>query len=326
MRQRHLAHPCRTWHVATAAVAAVALVAAGCGRVFASRFVIVGQARPLARCRVLLRATEDPWAVLGVAQGSSPAEVKRAYRKRALKEHPDVNKAPDAKEQWQRLSSAYDTLSDPEKLRQWEAAHQGTRGGPQQGQGPRSSRQTTGQAGQSWQEPPRRQASSSSPPPDFADTAFRGAAAAAGFARQVAGVAGRAAQVAGAAGKAVLDSAVSPRVSRIARMKLDELLEFLSPSRAGPDTAGPAAGTRSGSKAQQLRVVELELERLQDQLPGLRSEVEFCERRAREMQISGDKQGELESLRRALAGRDSLKRAREEILRCYDQIDSLRSS
>lgn len=319
MQQRHLARHWRPWNIATAAAVAAALVA----RVSVSCFLFVGQAQPVARCQVLMRAVEDPWVVLGVARGSSPAEVKRAYRKRALKEHPDVNKAPDAKDKWQRLSIAYDTLSDPEKLRKWEAANQSTRGGPQQGQGPRSSRQA-GQAGQSWQEPPRRQASSSSP--DFTDAALRGATAAAGFAGQVAGVAGRAAQVAGAAGKTVLDSAVSPRVSRIARMKLDELLEFLSPSRAAQGAAGAAAGTRSGSEAQQLRAVELELERLQDRLPGLRSEVEFCERRAKELQTSGDKQGELEALRRALAGRDSLKRAREEILRCYDQIDLLRSS
>jgi curved DNA-binding protein CbpA len=34
--------------------------------------------------------------VLGVTQGASAAEVKKAFRKKALALHPDVNKAPDA--------------------------------------------------------------------------------------------------------------------------------------------------------------------------------------------------------------------------------------
>ncbi|KAL3137318.1 hypothetical protein ABBQ32_006858 [Trebouxia sp. C0010 RCD-2024] len=56
---------------------------------------------------------EALYRLLGVAADATAADIKSAYRKAALKTHPDVSDAPDATQQFSQLSSAYDTLSDP---------------------------------------------------------------------------------------------------------------------------------------------------------------------------------------------------------------------
>lgn len=65
------------------------------------------------RC-VIVKAgsSRDPYEVLGVKRGADARTIKAAYRKKALKLHPDVNKAPDAKEQFMAAKAAFQTLSD----------------------------------------------------------------------------------------------------------------------------------------------------------------------------------------------------------------------
>ena len=63
-------------------------------------------------------ATEkrDYYEVLGVGQNATDEEVKRAYRKLAVKFHPDKNPDdPHAEEKFKELGEAYDVLMDPDK-------------------------------------------------------------------------------------------------------------------------------------------------------------------------------------------------------------------
>ncbi len=64
-------------------------------------------------------APRDPYAVLGVERTATDAEIKAAYRKRAMRDHPDRNPGdPAAEERFKAASEAYATLRDPQK-RAW---------------------------------------------------------------------------------------------------------------------------------------------------------------------------------------------------------------
>jgi len=58
---------------------------------------------------------KDYYAILGVSQGASPDELKRAYRRLAREYHPDVNPDPAAQDRFKAISAAYEVLSDPRK-------------------------------------------------------------------------------------------------------------------------------------------------------------------------------------------------------------------
>ena len=61
-------------------------------------------------------AKKDYYEVLGVTRSDSEETIKRAYRKQALKYHPDRNPDnPEAEDKFKEASEAYDVLQDPEK-------------------------------------------------------------------------------------------------------------------------------------------------------------------------------------------------------------------
>jgi curved DNA-binding protein len=63
----------------------------------------------------------DYYEVLGVSKNSNADEIKKSYRKLALKYHPDRNQgSADAESKFKEISEAYAVLSDPEKKRQYD--------------------------------------------------------------------------------------------------------------------------------------------------------------------------------------------------------------
>lgn len=65
---------------------------------------------------------DDYYKTLGIEKTATPEEIKKAYRKLALKYHPDKNPDnPEAEEKFKKISEAYAVLSDPEKRKQFDS-------------------------------------------------------------------------------------------------------------------------------------------------------------------------------------------------------------
>ena len=62
----------------------------------------------------------DYYEILGIPKTANVDEMKKAYRKLAMKYHPDKNKAPDAEDRFKEISEAYGVLSDETKRKQYD--------------------------------------------------------------------------------------------------------------------------------------------------------------------------------------------------------------
>ncbi len=62
----------------------------------------------------------DYYEVLGVDKGANAKEIKKAYRKLAMKYHPDRSEEPDATEKFKEVSEAYAVLSDENKKQRYD--------------------------------------------------------------------------------------------------------------------------------------------------------------------------------------------------------------
>jgi len=67
-----------------------------------------------------MSAKRDYYEVLGVSKTASAAEIKSAYRKAALKYHPDRNKEKDAEAKFKEINEAYQVVSDKEKRQKYD--------------------------------------------------------------------------------------------------------------------------------------------------------------------------------------------------------------
>lgn len=104
----------------------------------------------------------DPYSILGVTPSATLAEIRRAYRAKARRYHPDVNSSPDATARMRHLNWAYEVLCDSARRAYydaaWRAAHtwQWQRHTDFERQPPRWSSESSRQ--QPWSAPPHESA------------------------------------------------------------------------------------------------------------------------------------------------------------------------
>jgi len=62
-----------------------------------------------------MKMGKDYYKILGISKNASEDDIKKAYRKLALKYHPDKNKAAGAEERFKEVAESYEVLSDKKK-------------------------------------------------------------------------------------------------------------------------------------------------------------------------------------------------------------------
>ena len=76
---------------------------------------------------------KDFYEILGISKSASPSEIKKAYRQKAIKYHPDKNPGDkNAELEFKKAAEAYEVLSDPNKKSKYDqfghAAFEGGQG------------------------------------------------------------------------------------------------------------------------------------------------------------------------------------------------------
>jgi len=74
---------------------------------------------------------EDFYDILGISKNATAAEIKKAYRKKAIEFHPDKNPGDEkAEAMFKKAAEAYEVLSDPDKKSRYDQfGHQAFDGG-----------------------------------------------------------------------------------------------------------------------------------------------------------------------------------------------------
>ncbi|MFP4687095.1 MAG: molecular chaperone DnaJ [bacterium] len=78
--------------------------------------------------------SEDYYEILGVSRDASEREIKKAFKKMAMKYHPDRNGDPEAEENFKKIAEAYEVLSDQDQRARYDRfGKQGVQGAASRG-------------------------------------------------------------------------------------------------------------------------------------------------------------------------------------------------